>query len=249
MIQTHSNFDKRLTHELEHGRWIADRGEEIWNWSSSAGKLRWARRVALFRGLLSGPRGQVLEIGCGTGLFTAELVSTGQQIIAIDISPDLLVHARKRVTDDNVLFALENAYATTFPDAFFDIIVGSSCLHHLDLKMALREFYRLLKPGGKMMFTEPNMLNPQILLQKNIPWLKRMAGDSPDETAFIRFTLEQRIRDAGFSQISIKPFDFVHPALPTFILSLAVPLLNSIEKIPSLCEFAGSLHIKAVKQA
>jgi SAM-dependent methyltransferase len=241
---THTDSDKRLAREQEHGRWIAEHGEEIWNWSSPAGRLRWARRVALFRELLSGPRQHVLEIGCGTGLFTAELASTGQQITAIDISPVLLARARKRVTADNVVFALENAYATMFPDACFDAIVGSSCLHHLELKKALQEFYRLLKPGGGIMFTEPNMLNPQIALQKNIPWLKRMAGDSPDETAFIRFSLKRDLHQAGFSAVSIIPFDFVHPALPAVALPLAVPFLNSLEHVPLLREIAGSLAIR-----
>jgi len=35
-----------------------------------------------------------------------------------------------------------------------------------------------------MMFTEPNMMNPQVALIKNVPSLKSRAGDSPDETAF-----------------------------------------------------------------
>lgn len=245
---THTDSDKRLTREQEHGRWIAEHGEEIWNWSSPAGRVRWARRVALFRDLLSGPRQKVLEIGCGTGLFTAELASTGQQITAIDISPDLLEKARKYVTATNVIFVEENAYATTFNDAEFDIVVGSSCLHHLDIARALNEFHRILKPGGRLMFTEPNMLNPQIALQKKIPWLKKLAGDSPDETAFDRFSLQKKLSRAGFSDISVTPFDFVHPVIPQFALALSVPLLNCLEQCPVIREIAGSLIIRGLRE-
>ncbi len=238
---------QRLHNEQEHGRWIAEHGEEIWNWSSPAGQRRWQRRVALFTAFLGQQGKKVLEIGCGTGLFTQELAHTGQSITAIDISPDLLEKAKQRVTATNVSFACENAYQTTFADNSFQAIVGSSCLHHLELQPALREFHRLLQAGGSIMFTEPNMLNPQIMLQKNIPWLKRRAGDSPDETAFIRFMLARQLSNAGFDRITITPFDFLHPALPELTLNIAEPLLEFVEKIPCLKEIAGSLIITATK--
>lgn len=240
--------DKRIANEKIHGEWIARHGETIWNWSSPAGKIRWERRADLFRDFLRGEGLKVLEIGCGTGLFTAEIAKTPHHVTAIDISKELLEKARVRVTTDNVTFALENAYATSFSDMSYDAVIGSSCLHHLDLRKALKEFHRLLKPGGKIFFTEPNMLNPQNALQKNIPLLKRMAGDSPDETAFVRFYLEKELRQAGFSSIRIVPFDFIHPALPACILPFTVPLLNGIEKIPLLREISGSLIIQGERQ-
>lgn len=240
---------ERILNEQQHGKWIAEHGEEIWNWSSPAGKVRWARRVALYRAFISQCGRSILEIGCGTGLFTAEIALTGHDITAIDISPDLILKARERVTAENVVFALENAYETTFPPESFDAIVGSSCLHHLEVTKALTEFHRLLKPGGKIMFTEPNMLNPQIALQKNIPWLKKRAGDSPDETAFIRFSLQKELKLAGFTAIDITPFDFVHPAIPHSVLAMSIPLLNSLERLPIIREIAGSLIIRGCKRS
>jgi len=235
----------RLEREKRHGAWIAERGEGVWNWSTPAGRVRWARRVAMFRDFLAACGPRVLEVGCGTGLFTAELAATASHITAIDISPDLLDLARQRVTAENVVFALENAYETTFASESFDAVVGSSCFHHLDIDQALRELFRLLKPGGRMMFTEPNMLNPQIFLQKNIPPFKKLAGDSPDETAFVRFSLAPVLERAGYEQISIIPFDFVHPFVPKLLLGWAVPLLNAMEQVPLVREIAGSLIITA----
>ena len=72
----------------------------------------------------------------------------------------------------------------------FDAVVGSSVLHHLDVAQALRECFRVLKPEGVICFTEPNMLNPQIALQKNISFLKKRLGDSPDETTFFRWQIQ-----------------------------------------------------------
>lgn len=237
----------RLENEERHGRWIARHGEAVWNWSSPAGRLRWARRVAMFGEFLAhnGPR--VLEIGCGTGLFTAELARSGRNITAIDVSPDLLELAAERVCRENVRFLREDAHATRFDSGSFDAIVGSSCLHHLEPVRALAEFHRLLRPGGMLLFTEPNMLNPQVALMKNVPWLKRRAGESPDETAFVRFALAAALKRSGFQEISIVPFDFLHPSLPTVCLPIAVPLLGFVERVPLLRELAGSLAITARK--
>jgi 2-polyprenyl-3-methyl-5-hydroxy-6-metoxy-1,4-benzoquinol methylase len=241
------DLDKRIRNEQEHGSFIAREGEEIWNWSSPAGKIRWARRVAMYTAFIGNRKQKILEIGCGTGLFTAELATTDNLITAIDISPDLLELARRRVRSGNVTFMLENAYATSFPDNSFNYVVGSSVLHHLDLERALGECFRLLQPGGAFMFTEPNMLNIQIALQKNIPYLKRLAGDSPDETAFVRFTLIKKLKRAGFADLSVVPFDFVHPALPALVLGRGVPVLNFLEKVPLVREGAGSLVIRGTK--
>ena len=150
----------RLDNEIEHGRFLAARDAgEIWNWESPAGKLRWARRVKMLSSHL-GPGMTVLELGCGTGYFTRELARSRADVVAIDVSPELLEIASANCSTPNVRYEIQNAYALSYPDAVFDSVVGSSVLHHLEIQEALREIYRVLKPGGTMYFTEPNMLNP-----------------------------------------------------------------------------------------
>ena len=230
--------DKRLIHEISHGQYILEHGEEIWNWSSPAGKARWMRRCRLFFDFLAPEnKHRVLEIGCGTGLFTQELSKTGNTITAIDISEDLIQAARKRATSPNVHFVTGNAYQTDFPAASFDYIVGSSSLHHLDVNASLKEFFRVLKPGGRMLFTEPNMLNLQVALIKNIPHLKRKAGDSPDETAFFRWIIARAFRRHGFSHVEVTPFDFLHPRTPASIVNTIERISIILEKIPLIREF------------
>lgn len=239
--------DTRIDNEVAHGRFIMRDGERVWNWSSPAGKIRWQRRVDMFRAFIGNHNRDVLEVGCGTGLFTREFAKTTNRITAIDISRDLVEIARDRVTSQNVAFEIENAYKTTFEANSFDFIIGSSSLHHLELETALSEFHRVLRSGGWLMFTEPNMLNPQICLQKNIPWIKKFVGDSPDETAFVRFFLRKKLIKAGFVEIRIIPFDFIHPSIPESMLGRVVPVLNYFEKMPFLREIAGSLAITAKK--
>lgn len=239
--------DNKIINEIAHGKFIAAQGEKIWNWSSPAGRIRWERRVKLFNQHIGNDNKDILEVGCGTGLFTAEIAKTKNHITAIDISDDLINLAKKKIISPNVNFKIENAYHTNFTECTFDYILGSSVLHHLEVEKALKEFYRILKSGGKIIFTEPNMLNPQIFLQKNIPWLKRKLGDSPDETAFIRNMLSKEIKIAGFKEVEIIPFDFLHPLIPQSFLPFILPITTMLEKIPVVREFSGSLIIIAQK--
>jgi len=239
--------DKRILNEIRHGEYIQEHGEEIWNWSSPAGKIRWARRCRLFSDFIGNSKSLVLEVGCGTGLFTKELAKTDNRIVAIDISEALIARAKERVHASNVEFVAGNAYQSKFQPNTFDFIVGSSSLHHLEVDLALKEFSRILKPGGGVMFTEPNMMNPQIALVKNIPALKRRAGDSPDETAFFRWGIAGKLRAHGFTDISIVPFDFMHPGIPESLLGITGPLTSACEKVPLLREIAGSLIIQCRK--
>jgi len=241
-------MDKRLENEIEHGKFLAREGAgEVWNWESPAGKLRWQRRVKILTTHLKSSD-EVLEIGCGTGYFTKEIAKTGAQVTAIDISPELLNIARQEITGLNVSFLLDNAYELSFKNDSFDSIVGSSVLHHLEIDKAISEMFRVLKPGGSIFFTEPNMMNPQIALQKNIPALKRRLGDSPDETAFFRWSLNKLLRKSGFIEIIIKPFDFLHPALSPSLIQFISSLGEAVEKTPILKEIAGSLYISAKKR-
>lgn len=239
----------RLGHEIEHGRFLAAQGAgDVWNWTSPAGRLRRARRVRMLCDGV-GPGHRVLELGCGTGLFTRDFAATGAAITAVDISPELLAIARGQVGAANVTFVEGNAYAMTFPPGAFDRVVGSSVLHHLEVDRALRECFRVLRAGGEVAFTDPNMLNPQIAVQKNVPWIKKRMGDSPDETAFFRWRMRRQLAAAGFRDIRITPFDFLHPAIPGFAVGPAGALGDLLERIPLVREIAGSLYIRAVKPA
>jgi 2-polyprenyl-3-methyl-5-hydroxy-6-metoxy-1,4-benzoquinol methylase len=239
--------DQRLKNEILHGKHLLQHGAgEAWNWNSPAGKARMMRRVAMLSSHMK-PDMQVLELGCGIGLFTQELVKTQAQITAIDISADLLAEAQKNVTATNVLFKVENAYDLSCANNTFDSIVGSSVLHHLDVDRALQECLRTLKPGGTLFFTEPNYLNPQIFCERKIPFLRKALHVSPDETAFVRWILKKQLLRHGFQNIRLQPFDFLHPATPQRLIPAIKGLGSILERTPVICEIAGSLSIYAQK--
>ena len=240
-------MQEHIAKEVQHGRFLAQRGAgEIWNWESPAGKLRWARRVKMLSSHLK-PGMTVLELGCGTGSFTRELARSGAEIVAIDVSPELLEIAKLNCSVPNVRFQIQNAYSLSYSEAVFDSVVGSSVLHHLEIEEALRDVYRVLKPEGTICFTEPNMLNPQIAIQKNIPWIKQKLGDSPDETAFFRWPLRRLLERAGYRDIRVDPFDFLHPKTPVALIDRMDAFGRFLENVPVISEVAGSLYIRAMK--
>jgi len=242
------SVSERVRNEIEHSHKIAMAGEEVWNWSSASGQERLKRRVGVFVAAIRSPDvGSVLELGCGTGLFTKELAVVGPLVTGIDVSDDLLRIAKERVVNDNVLLLNADAHDTPFRHGTFDVVVGSSVLHHLNVPVALRECRRVLRKGGRFVFTEPNMLNPQVWVMFNVKCLKWIWHVSPDEKAFFSWQLRREIESAGFVDVRITPFDFVHPGIPGWLLPYVNPFLNWLERVPVVRQFSASFIISARK--
>jgi SAM-dependent methyltransferase len=239
----------RLAREIEFHRSIADRAEQVWNWDTPAGRTRAARRARFFveHGGLR-PGRLALEIGCGTGLFLDQVAQSGATVRALDLSTHLLARARARVAGRaNVALQCGNAEQMPYPAGTFDAVYGSSVLHHLDLDRALAEVFRVLKPGGRIVFTEPNILNPQCAVMFKVDATKPFFGVSPDEMAFSRFRAVRALRAAGFGQATVTPFDFLHPSTPGALVQSLAGLGAAAERVPLLREIAGSLLIRAAK--
>lgn len=244
---TASFVSQRAAHEMEHGKHLAQsEAERIWGWGTPAGQVRARRRAELIAvGARLGPGMRALEIGCGTGLFTEMFAHSGANLVAVDISPELLERAQRRGLPAGQVLFLARRFEDCEVEGPFDAVIGSSVLHHLDVETAVVKMYHLLRPGGRISFAEPNMLNPQIMIQKNVPWIKRRLGDSPDETAFVRWRLHALLQRVGFVEVEIWPFDWLHPATPTPLIGLVSRLGRWLERLPLLREFAGSLYIGA----
>jgi SAM-dependent methyltransferase len=231
----------RQQHEIEHGKFLsAGLAEYTWGWGTPAGQLRAKRRAALIlEGARIGPSSRVMEIGCGTGIFTAMFVQSGAHIFAVELSPDLLAIASARNLP-HVEF-LERSFEDCELEGPFDAIIGSSVLHHLDLERAWPKLFSLLRPGGRISFAEPNMLNPQIYCERH--FRRFFPQVSPDETAFVRTRLRQDLEKAGFTSVSIRPFDWLHPATPPALIPTVARAGSVLEAIWPILEFAGSLRI------
>jgi ubiquinone/menaquinone biosynthesis C-methylase UbiE len=240
-----AHHDQQGERELAHWRAWQDEVDAVWGWQTPAGRIRAQRRGRLFRAKahMTGDS-SVLEVGCGTGEFTLLVAPHVRTLCATDLSPDLLRRAEDRVHyagNDNVTFATQDVTRLTFASNSFDAVFGCSVLHHVDTHRALTEVHRVLKPGSWCVFSEPNMANPQIALQKKIGFVKRRMGDSPDETAFFRSALRKHFTEAGFEVVDARNFDFVHPRLPASSVRHAERIGRVLERLPGVRALSGSL--------
>ena len=237
----------RAEREIQHGKHLAVlETETVWGWGTPAGQLRARRRADLIiEGARLSPGQRVLEIGCGTGLFTEMFAGRGARIVAVDISGELLEKARARNLPASQVTFLEKRFEDCDVDGPFDAVVGSSILHHLDIVDALVTIRRLLKPGGILSFAEPNLLNPQVYLERKFHYLPMFSYTSPDETAFVRWKFARLLAAQGFTDISITPFDWLHPAVPRPLIGCVRGIGRLLERLPGVREFSGSLYIRA----
>lgn len=108
--------------------------------------------------LLGDIRGKtVLDLGCGTGENLVPLAKRGANVIGIDISPDLIELAHRRMSSYGLAATIRqgSAYATELADESVDIVFSMALLHHLDLPIVRKEIYRILRPGGRLILREP----------------------------------------------------------------------------------------------
>lgn len=235
----------RALNEIEHGKFLASQGAEAtWGWGSPAGKRRAERRAALVASAANlGPGKTAIELGCGTGMFTQVFTASGAQVTGNDVSPELIELAKEQNPGVQFICSrFEDLPASTT----YDAVIGSSVLHHLEIEQALAKSYEILKPGGHFAFAEPNMLNPQVFAERTF-LRKLLAYVSPDETAFVRWPLARLLARHGFVDIHIKPFDWLHPAIPQPLIRPTEAAGRVLEALPLVREFSGSLLIHCLK--
>lgn len=247
---------KRAQNEKEFFDNQAENNSEYWGWQTRTGELRHLLRGELAKSHLrlgKGMRG--LEIGCGIRGLSGALADIGAVIFVTDISPKSVYVARKRlkilcnsaVKAKRIKFKVVDAHRLGFAESAFDCVFGNAILHHLDTSLALPEIYRVLKPRGKLLFFEPNLINPEIFVERKIPFFRRLSRSSPDETAFIRWGLEKELRRVGFIDVTVMPYDFLYPAIPYILAKPFKAISDMLEKIPIVKEFAGSLIVMGTK--
>ncbi|GBD90548.1 glycine/sarcosine/dimethylglycine N-methyltransferase [bacterium BMS3Abin04] len=117
-------------------------------------------------------RKRVLELGCGKNSHAFNLAKMGGNIYGIDISEVAIKYSKEVIKEMGLetltSFTAMNAEELKFENDFFDKIIGSSILHHLDLGKAIPEVSRVLKNSGKAVFIEPLGHNIMINLYRKL---------------------------------------------------------------------------------
>jgi ubiquinone/menaquinone biosynthesis C-methylase UbiE len=113
---------------------------------------------------------RVLELGCGDGDITLQLLDRGASVVAIDISPRTVEVARARVErflpHASAAVTVAAVEDTRLEEGSFDLVVGKWILHHVDVDAAATEIRRVLRPGGRGVFFENQGVNPVLSLAR-----------------------------------------------------------------------------------
>lgn len=130
----------------------------------------------------------VLEIGSYTWKEWFNEDTCPKKLTCINISEVELESGKKLAKGkpfeiDHILMDANNL---TFKDHSFDIVFGGAILHHLDIQLTITHIYRVLKPGGAIIFLEPLNMNPLYRLYRRSNPKER----TPDEHALVSSDLK-----------------------------------------------------------
>lgn len=120
------------------------------------------------------PGYSVLDIGCGTGNLTVRILGKGAKVVGIDVNPDMIRIAKQKIEksgfQDSAEFREEGvSELSSESDSEFDAVVSGLCFSELsndERKFALKQIYRILKPGGLLLLadeTQPNNFLKKLL--------------------------------------------------------------------------------------
>lgn len=121
---------------------------------------------AVLRELGRTPHQRVLDVGCGTGILTARIKSEFEEsfVVGCDFSSGMLRRAARRRSGPD--WVRGNALRLPFADATWDVVVSTEAFHWFpDQRIALAEFFRVIKPGGRLLVS---LINPPFELMTQI---------------------------------------------------------------------------------
>jgi len=122
--------------------------------AASAATTDRSQLVRLIEAIGEPARGRVLDVACGPGIVTSALAERAQEVVALDVTPQMLEKARERCAKagrKNVVFMEGSATALSFADAYFDAVITRLSFHHfLEPSAVLKEMLRVLRRGGSV---------------------------------------------------------------------------------------------------
>lgn len=179
-------------------------------------------------------RERTLDIGCGTGRFTAALEAAGAEVTGLDVDPAMLTVAAERVAGTLVG---GDAHALPFGDDTFDLVVTVTATEFLtDSRTALAEAARVVRPHGRLVVAALNPASPWGLTHR------RRFRHQPWNQACLRTPRElDRLLD-GFGLMDGHAALHTPGALPG--LTIAGPL---IERLGRLAPGLGAFQIRVVE--
>jgi len=172
---------------------------------------------------------RILDIAAGTGTSSMALCAQGAEVVAADFSKGMIAEGKKRYPDLEFVFA--DAMQLPFKKPEFNAVTMSFGLRNVqDHKVALKEFHRVLVPGGRLVICEFSTVRGVLgslyrwYLRKVLPIVARMLSKNPEAYSYLADSIEawpdqkqlaKDIEEAGFSSVSYRNLTFGIVAIHT----------------------------------
>ena len=140
----------------------------------------WKRLITAHVGEGCGRR--ALDLACGTGVMTMLMHDLGFKVTGLDFTEAMMMRARRKAEAANARIAFLTRYAeeTLEPDASYDVVIARHLVWTLvDPDKAFREWFRILKPGGRLLIIDGDFVRKS-WLERLVPLLDRVFGKPQD---------------------------------------------------------------------
>jgi SAM-dependent methyltransferase len=199
----------------------------------------------------------LLDVGCGTGVWSTILGRLGARVVGADLSETELELASRRArvngVSSRVSFAKASIHDLPFAAESFDVVFGNAILHHVDPSKAGAEIARVLRAGGRAVFREPVALSLALRRMRKSKLVERIVKESrvsPDEEPLSRIQIESLA--SSFSGYRIHEMQLISRLSRVITHEGICKILNEVdikllEKIPPLRRFARGAILEFVK--
>jgi len=216
--------DSRAWHQNQRQFFNQRQHKRMWHSSADRHAERMTELFVSFADILKGQK--VLEVGCGAGRFTIPLLKRGFSLTASDISEGMIDRLNRSLEEKGQLAAQCRVIRSDFEDLDVvdqDAVIGFNVLHHLfDVSAFLKQAKHWLRPGGQIIFLEPNAAN---ILHALDSILDRGWKVEQHKMQCRPELFAGHLKALGFSDIRFEYLGFFPPPLIN-----AVPALASLEK-------------------
>ena len=182
----------------------------------------------IFKHLSKNKVSKVVELACGTGIYTKFLLDDFPFVIATDIDKKMVKIAKEKL---KCKFVVCDSTIIPFKDGSIDLVVGISILHHVPNKIdVIKESRRILKTNSFFAFCEPNKLSPISFAVQS--YLR--------EPSISRFEMKRLMNEADTKIIAIREILFRYPGFLENI-DKQLPFYGKIERFFEKIHQGGTL--------
>lgn len=171
------------------------------NWDETVSEKNLLKLKYMAERLNIAPGSTVLDMGTGTGVFLPFLLAAAGEkgrIVAVDFAEEMLKKARAKGHKGNIDYLCADVVRLPLDDEMFDVAVCYSCFPHFhDKPAALRELYRLVKPGGGLFICHTSSRANINEIHRGIPAL--VNDIIPDEAEMLKL-----MSAAGFAGAKVE---------------------------------------------